>query len=123
MQCGCNVMYVAGRIGCEAAQDGREGPGTRGTPIGGMAADAAPRPIEGHVSDTDHEGGQWLLVRDAAGALGISENTLRTRMSRDPHQRKYRRQHGNDGRVYIWVGDEQVVEPLPAAPEPEPPAP
>ena len=50
----------------------------------------------------EDEPGRWALVPEAARALGISENNLRTRLSR--HRERSRR--GNDGRVYVFVLDD-----------------
>ncbi len=53
----------------------------------------------------DDEPGRWALVPEAARALGISENNLRTRLSR--HRERSRR--GNDGRVYVFVSDDDAA--------------
>jgi len=60
------------------------------------------------VDDND-EPGRWMLVPEAADALAITENTLRTRLSRDAAQRRYRRRKGNDGLIRVWIGDDEVV--------------
>ena len=62
----------------------------------------------------DDDVGHWLPVKEAAVALGLTENNLRTRLSR----RKERSRRGNDGRVYVFVGDDQAVAEStePAAP-------
>ena len=59
----------------------------------------------------DDEPGQWLLVPEAARALGISENNLRTRLSRQ----RERSRRGNDGRVYAFVPDTVATEIEPEA--------
>ncbi len=55
----------------------------------------------GWIGMAEDEPGRWLLVPEAALALRISENNLRTRLSR--HRERSRR--GNDGRVYVFVPD------------------
>ena len=45
---------------------------------------------------------QWLSVHDAASALGISEDAVRSKIKR----RTLRSRRGNDGRVSVLVGDQ-----------------
>ena len=57
------------------------------------------------VRMANDDAGRWLPVKEAAATLGLTENNLRTRLSR----RKERSRRGNDGRVYVFVGDDQAV--------------
>ena len=72
---------------------------------------------------------QWVSVRDAAAALGLSEDAIRSKVKR----RTLRARKGNDGRVLVLVGDQPIDRPptigrplgdqpidRPTAPTPEP---
>jgi hypothetical protein len=76
--------------------------------------------------NTADETGLWLSVPEAAEKMGITQNTLRTRMSRKGLPSSVRSRKGNDGRVQAWVTDDLTLydtedhtppEPPPEAPE------
>jgi hypothetical protein len=70
--------------------------------------------------DTDNDRGRWLPVSEAAEKLGITENNLRTKMSR----RSVRSRKGNDGRVQAWVADDLTEDDTDHhTPSESPPAP